>query len=91
VLCAIAGGLVGLVAALSYALTWSTGGVQAMGFGAPTWATVRASIDSTLGNTLPPALLALVAAPLITALAAWNPARQAAALPIVEAIRRDVA
>jgi putative ABC transport system permease protein len=88
---AVVGGLVGLVAALSYALTWSTGGVQAMGFGAPTWETVRTSVDSTLGNTLPPALLALVAAPLITALAAWRPARQAAALPIVEAIRRDVA
>jgi len=88
---AVVGGLVGLVAALSYALTWSTGGVQAMGFGAPTWETVRASIGSTLGNTLPPALLALVAAPLITALAAWSPARQAANLPIVEAIRRDVA
>jgi putative ABC transport system permease protein len=88
---AVVGGLVGLVAALSYALTWSSGGVQAMGFGAPTWETVRATIDSTLSNTLPPALLALVAAPLITALAAWRPARQAAALPIVEAIQRDVA
>ncbi len=46
---------------------------------------------ATLGNTLPPALLALVAAPLITALATWSPARRAAVLPIVEAIRRDVA
>jgi putative ABC transport system permease protein len=88
---AVIGGLVGLVAAFSYALTWSTGGVQAMGFGAPTWATVRATVESTLDNTLPLALLALVAAPLITALAAWSPARQAAALPIVEAIQRDVA
>jgi putative ABC transport system permease protein len=85
------GGVVGLGAALTYMLTWSTVGLAATGFGSPTWETVRASIDSTLSNTLPIALLALVAAPLLTMLAAWRPARRAAELPIIDAIRHEAA
>jgi putative ABC transport system permease protein len=88
---ALIGGLVGLSSALMYILTWSTAGLAAMGFGAPTWETVRHSVNSTLSNTMPIALLSLIAAPLVTMLAAWNPARRAADLPIIEAIRHEAA
>jgi putative ABC transport system permease protein len=85
------GGMVGLSAALMYMLTWSTVGLAAMGFGSPTWETVRESVNSTLSNTMPMATLALIVAPLMTMLAAWNPACQAADLPIIEAIRHEAA
>lgn len=85
------GGMVGLCAALMYMLTWSTVGLAAMGFGSPTWETVRDSVNSTLSNTMPIALLALIVAPLVTMLAAWSPARRAVDLPIIEAIRHEAA
>ena len=37
------------------------------------------------------AILSLLVAPLVTMLAAWDPARQAAELPIIEAIRHEAA
>ncbi len=88
---AFIGGVVGLSAALMYMLTWSTVGLAAMGFGSPTWETVRGSVNSTLSNTVPIAILALIVAPVMTMLAAWRPARQAADLPIIEAIHHEVA
>lgn len=45
----------------------------------------------TVSNTMPIALLALIVAPLVTMLAAWRPARRAADLPIIEAIRHEAA
>jgi ABC-type lipoprotein release transport system permease subunit len=74
-----------------YVLTWSTVGLASMGFGAPSWETVRSSIGSTLSSTLPLTILSLAAALLLTMLAAWKPARRAAELPIVEAIRHEAA
>jgi putative ABC transport system permease protein len=88
---AFIGGMVGLSAALMYMLTWSTVGLAAMGFGSPTWETVHGSVSSTLSNTVPIAILALIVAPVMTMLAARGPARQAADLPIIEAIHHDAA
>jgi putative ABC transport system permease protein len=85
------GAAVGLGAALLYTLTWSTVGLEAMGFGAPTPGTVWEGIGSTMRHSLPGAGLALIVAPLLTALAAWGPSRRAAGLPIVEAIRHEAA
>ncbi|UCC85738.1 MAG: ABC transporter permease [Anaerolineales bacterium] len=50
---ALLGGVVGLGAALMYMLTWSTVGLAAMGFGTPTWHTVRDSVNSTRLAILP--------------------------------------
>ncbi len=42
-------------------------------------------------DTMPIAILALIFAPLVTMLAARNPARRAADLPVIEAIRHEAA
>ena len=85
------GGLAGMSGVLMYTLTWYTSAVEATGFGSPTWASVSASVVSALQGVAPIAALALVATPLLTVLAAWSPARMAAHLPIIEAIRHEAA
>lgn len=74
-----------------YTLTWHTSAVEAMGFGSPTWASVSRSVGSALQGVTPIVALSLVAAPPLTMLATWSPARMAANLPIIEAIRHEAA
>ena len=88
---ALIGGLAGMSGVLMYTLMWYTSAVEAMGFGSPTWASVSTSVGSALQGVAPIAALALVAAPLLTMLAAWSPAHMAAHLPIIEAIRHEAA
>jgi putative ABC transport system permease protein len=88
---ALIGGLAGMSGVLMYTLTSYTSAVEAMGFGSPTWSSVSTSVGSALQGVALIAALALVAAPLLTMLAAWSPARMAAHLPIIEAIRHEAA
>ena len=67
-----------------------TAAVEGAGFGMPTWASVSNGVAAGLASAQWIALFGLALAPLLTMLAAWLPARHAADLPIIEAIRDEV-
>jgi ABC-type lipoprotein release transport system permease subunit len=79
-----------MASALAYLTVFYTAGVEGAGFGAPTWASVSGGIAKVLSATQWLALFALGFAPLMTLFAAWLPARRAADLPIIEALRDEV-
>lgn len=87
---AITGTLVGVTSTLAYLVVFYTAGVEGAGFGAPTPGYVLDGIATALASTRWLALFALIVAPLMTMLAAWLPARRAADLPIIEALRDEV-
>jgi len=84
---AIIGVSVGAASVLAYALMLFVNMVEAMGFGAPTWASVSSGVWMALCGARWVALFGLVFAPLMTMLAAWLPAHRAVRLSVVEAIR----
>jgi ABC-type lipoprotein release transport system permease subunit len=63
--------------------------VEAMGFGAPTWASVSSGIGATLQGVQWIVVVGLPCAPLMTMLAAWLPTHRAAEWSIVKTIRSD--
>jgi len=87
---ATVGTFVGAACTLAYLVVFYTAGVEGAGFGAPTWASVSGGIAKALSTTRWLALCALGFAPLMTMFAAWLPARRAADLPIIEALRDEV-
>jgi putative ABC transport system permease protein len=87
---AIVGTLVGLASSLVYLVVFYTAAVEGAGFGMPTWASVSRGVAAGLASARWIALFGLALAPLLTMLAAWLPARRAANLPIIEAIRDEV-
>jgi putative ABC transport system permease protein len=87
---AIVGTLVGTASSLVYLVVFYTAAVEGAGFGTPTWASVSNGIATGLADARWIALFGLALAPLLTMLAAWLPARRAANLPIIEAIRDEV-
>jgi putative ABC transport system permease protein len=88
---AVVGTLVGTASVLAYLIVFYTAAIEGAGFGSPTWASVSSGVAKALSTTQWLALFALGFAPLITMFAAWLPARRAANLPIIEALRDEAA
>jgi len=84
---AVTGVLLGAASALMLLMISFTAVVASSGLGAPTWPSVISSILAALASARWLVLMAFVLSPLVTMLAAWLPARRAAALSILEVIR----
>jgi putative ABC transport system permease protein len=84
--------VVAAVLGLLMLLTWSAAvlpnGTESVGVRAD-WQTVRATLGAGLGDWAAAAAVALVFGPLVAGLAAWVPARRAAAAGIVAATRSE--
>jgi len=84
---AVTGVLLGTASALTLLMISFTLVVASGGLGVPTWPSVISSILAALASAPWLALGGCVLSPLMTMLAAWLPARRAAALPILDVIR----
>jgi len=84
---AVTGVLLGTASALTLLMISFTAVVASGGLGVPTWPSVISSILAVLASARWLALAGCVLSPLVTMLAAWLPARRAAALSILEVIR----
>jgi putative ABC transport system permease protein len=84
---AIAGLLLGTASALMLLVMSSTAVVASSGLGVPIWPSVISSILAALASVRWLILAGCVLSPLVAMLAAWLPARRAAALSILEIIR----
>lgn len=80
--------LVSLIIVLAYFLLVSPNGLQSLGFRL-NWEIVRTGFLPALPVMAQATLVALIFAPLIAGLAAYYPARQAAALDVIEATRAE--
>jgi len=84
---AVTGLLLGTASALTLLVISSTAVVASGGLGVPTWSSVLRSILVALTSARWLILAGCVLSPLVAMLAAWLPARRAAALSIIEIIR----
>jgi len=84
---AATGLLLGTASALTLLVISSTAVVASGGLGVPTWSSVLRSILAALASARWLILAGCVLSPLVAMLAAWLPARRAAALSIIEIIR----
>jgi putative ABC transport system permease protein len=84
---AVTGVLLGAASALMLLMISFTAVVASSGLSVPTWPSVVSSILAALLSARWLALAGCVLSPLVTMLAAWLPARRAAALSILEVIR----
>jgi putative ABC transport system permease protein len=84
---AVTGLLLGTASALMMLMITFTAVVASSGLGVPTWSSVIGSILAALASARWAVLMGCVLSPFGTMLAAWLPARRAAALSILEVIR----
>jgi putative ABC transport system permease protein len=84
---AVTGILLGAASALTMLMISSTAVVASGGLSVPTWSSVMGSILAALASVRWLALAGCLLSPLVTMLAAWLPARRAAALSILQVIR----
>ncbi|MFZ5918686.1 MAG: FtsX-like permease family protein [Chloroflexota bacterium] len=80
--------VLGLLMVLVYAMVVMPNGWGALGMRAD-WATIRGQLIAALTDMGLAAALAVIAGPAVAALAAYFPARQAAAMDVVEATRSE--
>jgi len=84
---AVTGLLLGTASALTMLVITFTAVEASSGLGIPTWSFVVGSILAALASARWVVLMGCVLSPFVTMLAAWLPARRAAALSILEVIR----
>jgi putative ABC transport system permease protein len=84
---AVTGLLLGTASALMMLMITFTAVEASSGLSVPTWSSVISSLLAALASARWLALAGCVLSPLVTMLAAWLPARRAAALSILEVIR----
>jgi hypothetical protein len=84
---AVTGLLLGTTSALMMLIITFTAVVASSGLGVPTWSFVIRSLLAALASARWVVLMGCALSPFVTMLAAWLPARRAAALSVLEAIR----